>query len=171
MSDLSTIPLPLKLLLAAVALAAVIGLLSALFKTVYKPPYETRQFLSPAEVLFFRALQEAIDGDYLLFAKVRVGDLLSVVEGTKDSRNWFARIAQKHVDFMLADRETVTPLLVVELDDASHQRADRRERDEFLDGAFSAASLPILRVPCAAEYSTEHLAQQLRHYLGTPAHA
>ena len=83
MSELSNIPLPFKLLLAAVALAAVVGLLTALFKTVSRPPYETRQFLSPAELLFFRTLQEAIDGEFLLFAKVRVGDLLSVVEGTK----------------------------------------------------------------------------------------
>ena len=38
------------------------------------------------------------------------------------------RINAKHVDFVLCCPATLRPLLVVELDDASHGRADRQER-------------------------------------------
>jgi hypothetical protein len=55
-------------------------------------------------------------------------------------------VRQKHVDFLLCDREKVGPVLVIELDDASHQREDVRERDGAKDAILQAAGLPILRV-------------------------
>jgi Protein of unknown function (DUF2726) len=36
-----------------------------------------------------------------------------------------------HVDFVLADASTPAPVLVIELDDRSHDRAEAKERDAF----------------------------------------
>lgn len=45
-----------------------------------------------------------------------------------------------------------TPRLVVELDDRSHEKKDRQERDELVVGALKAAGLPILHVAAAKGY-------------------
>src|SRR5687768_1631824 len=140
-------------LLAAVVVVVVVAVLSSIFTGRPRMPYERREaFLTPAEHAFFRVLEDAVGGNWYIFPKVRIGDLLDVTEGVEDSRIWFARIGQKHVDFVLAGRAEVRPVLVVELDDSSHQRKDRIERDAFVDEALATAGLPILRVVCAREY-------------------
>jgi hypothetical protein len=67
------------------------------------------------------------------------------------------RIDRKHVDFVICDALTMRPVLGVELDDASHQRRDRVERDAFVDGLFSAAGLPLLHVKAARGYPPQDL--------------
>lgn len=47
---------------------------------------------------------------------------------------------------LLADPATFRPLLVIELDDPSHNRRDRQDRDDFFNQAINSAGLPCLRV-------------------------
>jgi hypothetical protein len=63
------------------------------------------------------------------------------------------------------------PLLGVELDDASHARKDRAERDDFVDNAFAAAGLPLLRIPAQRAYNTRELAEKTNSYLAVPVTA
>jgi very-short-patch-repair endonuclease len=48
-------------------------------------------------------------------------------------------------------------VLIIELDDKTHRRHDRSERDEFLDRAFAAAGISVLHVPAAASYNVAKL--------------
>lgn len=145
-------------LLAAVAVVVLVAVLSSLFTGRRRMPYQRREdFLTPAELVFFRVLERAVAGNWYIFPKVRIGDLLAVTEGAENARGWFARVAQKHVDFVLAGRQAVRPLLVIELDDASHQRKDRIERDAFVDEALATAGLPILRIVCAKAYDAREI--------------
>ena len=125
-------------------------------------PYRARDnLLSPAELSFFHVLRQVTSGQFYVCVKVRIGDLLFVV----DRRNNLAhanRIERKHVDFVLCDPKTMEPKLVVELDDSSHQRKDRQDRDELVDAAFAAAGLPILHVRCARNYVAEQLGHQIQ---------
>lgn len=124
-------------------------------------PYRTRDdFLSPAELSFFHVLQRAVDGQFYVCAKVRIADLLFVTDRRKNIAH-ANRIDRKHVDFVLCDLKSMEPRLVVELDDASHQKKDRQTRDEFVDSAFEAAGLSILHVKCKQSYSIEDLKRSL----------
>lgn len=53
------------------------------------------------------------------------------------------------------------PLVGIELDDSSHDRADRQERDEFVNEVFQAAGLPLIHIPVQREYNTRELAAQI----------
>jgi len=55
--------------------------------------------------------------------------------------------------------------LVIELDDWSHKRADRRERDKFVDQALGDAGLSILRVPVQASYDPAALRADIEQLL------
>ena len=55
--------------------------------------------------------------------------------------------------------------LAIELDDASHARPERIERDEFVDRVFKTAGLPLLHVPAQANYSLRMLSELLNPYL------
>ena len=57
------------------------------------------------------------------------------------------------------------PLVGIELDDKSHQRKDRQERDAFVNSVFEAANLPLLHVPVQRAYKVAELKSQLTPYL------
>lgn len=124
-------------------------------------PYRRRDdFLSPAELSFYRILERAAASDFKTLAKVRIADLLFVPR-QENFHAYQNKINRKHADFVLCDPATMKPQLVIELDDASHQRPDRRERDRFVDDAFAAAGLPILHVKVQGSYSVANLAQKI----------
>ena len=125
-------------------------------------PYRQRDnFLSPAELSFFHVLRQVAANHFHVCAKVRVSDLLYVVQ-RRSNMGHANRIDRKHVDFVLCNPKTMQPALVVELDDSTHQRKDRQERDELIDAAFAAAELPILHVPCRSSYNHEEIKQLIR---------
>jgi hypothetical protein len=100
----------------------------------------------------------------LLFAKVRFGDLVQVdgaVLTPSQRTSALNRVQQKHADFVLCEPQSTRPLLVIELDDRSHERPDRAARDSFLDAVCRAAALPLVRVRAASAYSPTSLAEQL----------
>jgi hypothetical protein len=124
-------------------------------------PYRVRDdFLSPAELSFFRVLAPLLGGEHLLQSKVRLADIFFVAR-PKENMSFFNRIAQRHVDFLICDASTLRPRLGIELDDASHNRSDRQHRDAFVDSVFAAAELPLLHFPVQHEYNSREVAARI----------
>jgi hypothetical protein len=134
-------------------------------------PYRLhREFLSPAEYGLYRALHSAVHDWAIICPKVGLGDLFYPKTGDRaENARYRNRIAQKHVDFLLCDRQGMRPLVGVELDDVSHQQQRRQERDAFVDQVFEAAGLPLHRVRAAASYDVAQLSTVLREAAGLPA--
>ncbi|GEP43186.1 DUF2726 domain-containing protein [Brevifollis gellanilyticus] len=132
-------------------------------------PYGLRDdFLSAAEISLYHVLRNTLAADVTIVIKPRLSDILFVRQPhiNKAARN---RIDRKHVDFLLCETATMKPRLVVELDDSSHQRKDRRDRDEFVDEALKAARLPILHVRAAKGYVPQELFMQIQQAIaGAP---
>jgi len=120
-------------------------------------PYRLRDdFLSAAELSFFRVLGSVIQDKAVICPKVRLADLFFVAR-PHENQSYRNKIDRKHVDFLLCDPLTLKPLLGVELDDSSHARSSRQERDQFVDDVFEVAGLPLLRVPARSTYSPHEL--------------
>lgn len=130
-------------------------------------PYKGRDyFFSKAERSFYEVLRRAMPKDYVLFAKVGLGDLLYIQRGTERWQAWRNRIQSKHVDFVLCDPKFLKPILVIELDDSSHDDPDREERDAFVDQALAAGGIPILHVPVAQAYNADELRRLVAERIG-----
>ncbi|MGI6358392.1 MAG: DUF2726 domain-containing protein [Bacillota bacterium] len=131
-------------------------------------PYQRhKRLLTPAESSFFRVLSTAVqDLDVHIFAKVRMGDLLFVPKDTMEWKKHWYRIQAKHVDFVLCDKARIEPLAVVELDDSSHQRTDRMERDRFVERVYGDVGLPLLRFPVKRGHKTNDVSERVRKALG-----
>jgi len=116
--------------------------------------YQVAEFLSPAERSFFGVLQQAVSDRYVLFAKVRLADVVEPVNTLDRSSMQSARnkTQSKHVDFVLCEPKTLAVLGVIELDDASHGRRDRQDRDAFVDTALAQARIPVLHFPARQSY-------------------
>lgn len=133
-------------------------------------PYRLRDnFLTPAEHTFFNSIKPIVGDRALVCAKVGLGDIFKVkAEDQSQYRIYTNKIDRKHVDFLLCDHKTMQPLVGIELDDKSHDRPDRRARDEFVDQVFAAAGLPLVHVRVKRAYDAAELAAQLSSYLDVP---
>ena len=93
---------------------------------------------------------------YTVFAKVRLLDLLEPVKGNPKYKTYFYKIQSKHVDFVLCDEKLVARC-IIELDDSSHDRSDRKERDNFVDEVMESVGYKIIHVRAITEEIKEHL--------------
>ena len=130
-----------------------------------KLPYikQPTGLFSNAEKKFYHMLQKSLDYKFKIFAKVRVADLIAVaphVSGPGVLRA-FNRISRKHVDYVICDKGSLEVLAVVELDDSSHLRKDRIDRDKFVDKAFHSAGIPIIHIKAQGHYDLRMLAMQI----------
>ncbi len=82
---------------------------------------------------------------YTVFAKVRLLDLVEPIKGNKKYKAYFWKIQAKHVDFVLCDHKLVAKY-IIELDDSSHNREDRKERDNFVDEVVESVGYKIIHV-------------------------
>ena len=126
-------------------------------------PYERQQYLlTRAERNFYEVLHRAVGPNLMVFPKVRLADVMRVPNGTPGYYSHFNRISAKHVDFLICTCDTLSPALVVELDDSSHERTERRDRDDFVDSALASAGLPILHVPARSQYNLAEIAASVQ---------
>lgn len=167
---------PLVLLIAA---AFGIKLLMQLFKgsrmdqpairkvDVYR---KRASLMTPAERAFYGVLVQAVEGQYRVFSKVRLLDILDTDSSLSPGERQSAlnSIQSKHVDFVLCDPVSLSIEGIVELDDSSHARADRQKRDAFVNQALSSAGIPFFHIPVRRNYTAPTLRSTLFNEVKVP---
>ncbi|GGM07102.1 topoisomerase [Pseudomonas asuensis] len=127
-------------------------------------PYLLNEALfTPAERAFLTVLDEAVGEDYRIFGKVRIADVASV-KAIRDQKSWyraFNKISAKHFDYVLCDKDDLSFVAVIELDDSSHQRPDRQKRDIFVAGVCRAIALPLIQIPVRGAYSIAEVREEI----------
>jgi hypothetical protein len=122
-------------------------------------PYEKKSLFTPAERSFLGVLEQTVNGQYRIMGKVRLSDIVKV-KGSMNKSSWqnaFNRIQSKHVDFVACDPATLNIQFIIELDDSTHNRSDRQERDQFIDNALKAAGIPIFHITAKKSYSVQDI--------------
>jgi very-short-patch-repair endonuclease len=129
--------------------------------------FDARPYLlSQGENAFLGALEGAVGNRFRITMKVRLGDLVTVRGNGSSATRARNQINQKHIDFVLCTHSPVKPLLAIELDDASHDRPDRRARDSLVDSCLDGAGLAVLHVRCRQAYDVGQLAAVIKARIG-----
>jgi hypothetical protein len=121
--------------------------------------YDLRpSLLTEAEQRFSEVLDEAVRGLYRIERQVQLSRIVEPKDSHGSYTNYsdFNRIKAKSIDFVLYDR-LFRPYLCIELDDSSHFRWDRIQRDIFVNDLMKSVHLRILHIPVAYEYDVEEL--------------
>lgn len=127
-------------------------------------PYLKQSTLfTPAERSFCGVLDQIAGNDFRVFGKVRVADVVAVRPGLNNSARAkaFNLISAKHFDFVLCAPGDLSVLCVIELNDASHQKKDRQDRDAFLESVCAAAKLPLITFDAKRTYSAAEVKEQI----------
>lgn len=123
--------------------------------------YKRRDFfLTRAEHEFYDCLIKAVDSEYVIFAQVH---LTSLLIPTQNWRVAFRHVNQKSVDFVLCDKKYLSPKLVIELDDKSHDRSDRQARDQEVERLLKSVGIPLLRIRNQGRFSSEEIFKEIKN--------
>ncbi len=132
-----------------------------------KLPYKKRDdFLSDAELSFYKTLYLSIPDAFTICPKVSLSDIFFV--STSDRSSWTRynnKINKKHVDFLLCEKVSMNPVCGIELDDSSHSKQKRVERDRFVDKVFETVGLKLLRFPVKKGYGLPEIREKLNEAL------
>lgn len=125
--------------------------------------YVKAQYLTPREKQFYPHLKEVADTlGYTVSLKSRLGDLVTGAhhQYSSEGATELGKVQRKHVDFVLFDPESMEAKLIVELDDTTHDRQDRVNRDVFIDNVLEGTGYKILHV-----YSADNLEEVIMNKL------
>lgn len=130
-------------------------------------PYERLNTLfSPAERSFYGVLKQAVGDEALVFGKVRVADVLTPKKGERGVwQTAFNKISAKHFDFIICNKDDLSFVCGIELDDRSHNSAKTKVRDAFLEEACQSADFPLIRFPAKAAYKISEIREALSAHL------
>lgn len=108
----------------------------------YAKPY----VMTSRENECFKILNEIFSSKWFVVPQVHLSALLDYrVKG----QNWnaaFRHINGKSVDFVLIGKESYKVICVIELDDSTHSRSDRIERDAEIERMFKESRIPLARI-------------------------
>ena len=126
---------------------------------------------TPAERSFLGVLDQVVGADFRVMGKVRVADVIAVQKGTPKAiwQRAFNRISAKHFDFVLCRKTDLKPVCVIELNDQSHAKDNRKARDAFLDGVCAAAGLPLLFFSAQKSYQLTEVCNSIAAVIGARA--
>ena len=111
--------------------------------TNYREAYRSKELLTRRELQeYYKLKQYADERGWLICPKVRLWDLIE----PKNSKNQTLvnKIQAKHVDFVLVNRN-MDVIGVLELDDSTHDRPDRQQRDSFVRDALEGAGITMIQ--------------------------
>ena len=129
----------------------VVGLAILLLLTLYirlKHRYQYRKkshLASRSEQKLYKTLLQLLPNDYMVHCQVSLISLLKPVDFKSARMVW-----AKRMDYVITDKSTKI-LLVIELDDKSHQRKDRIKRDKFVNKALAGKHTLLRLTPEQAQ--------------------
>ncbi len=114
-------------------------------------PYRFKYILTKNEYYFYKFLKPITDKhNCIICPKIGLKDIVDITD-RRDYKKWFAKVSQKHVDFVICD-SSLKPLFAIELDDRSHYQESAKVNDDFKNELFIKIGLPLKRVLSSYRY-------------------
>lgn len=137
----------------------------AIEKELYR--YVRKQYLmNKSEHDFYKVLLAAVGDRYYVFAQVHLSTIIDPAGAGQSYQGALNHINRKSVDFVLCDKQYLSPKLAIELDGNSHERVDRVARDVEVERMLQDARLPLLRVANDGNFNVIDVAEKIKVALG-----
>ena len=127
-------------------------------KKTYKNIYNRKKYLLTQQELKFYKLIKNITDKYnlILFSQVTLYEIVTS-KNIKD----FNKIKSKTIDFVITDINTQIKLCI-ELDDTTHIKENRQERDKFIEELFKELDIKLIRIPVQSYYNLKDIEEKIK---------
>lgn len=126
-------------------------------KPNYNKDYIKKEYLlTQTELRFYKILRNITDElDLTVCPQVALYEIVK----NKNFKD-FSKIASKTIDFVICE-QNLKIKLCIELDDYTHNREKRKQRDIFINNLFKDTNIKILRINVQNFYNKENLKKEI----------
>ena len=113
------------------------------------------------EKAFFRTLKDAVGGEYEIFGKIRVTNIIVPKKGASAHavKKAFNSIEDCYFDFVLCEKANLVVVCVVQLQDKTH--SVRSNETDTLIPICENLGLPLVRFAITTDYPVEEIQEKL----------
>ena len=113
-------------------------------KIDFRNAYQAQQIFTKNEWQNYKKLRDVAEvKGYIICPKVRLLDIIKPKSGEKKYKTLLYKVQSKHVDFVICD-QNMNIKAIIELDDSSHDKPDRIERDKFVDMILRSVGYKVI---------------------------
>lgn len=125
--------------------------------------FEKTTLLTANEKQKFASIKYVTDKLRLqLYAKVRLADIVTPKQNVKNWYAYFNKVKAKHVDFLVCNN-LFEPICAIEIDDTSHDRDDRKQRDKFVNFVLEDVGIGVIHK--RGQIITSELEKEIKAYI------
>lgn len=118
------------------------------------------------ERIVYEKIKKCISEKYIIFPQISIRSIIQRNFKTNNNTQW------KIVDFLICEKDNYKPVLVVEVNDKTHEEYERRVRDENVYNILNEMNLPIWFLKPESDYTRfdninleEHIKMMIDRYL------
>ena len=113
------------------------------------------------EKAFFRTMKDAVGGEYEIFGKIRVTDIIVPKKGASAHavKKAFNSIEDCYFDFVLCEKTNLAVVCVVQLQDKTH--SVRQNEKDTLIPICENLGLPLVRFAITTDYCAGEIQEKL----------
>ncbi len=100
--------------------------------------YQAKKLLTYTELKFYDALKIAIPNNYLIYPQINLASIINRTDKHKYQSELY-----RNIDFVVFNKE-YSPILLIEINDKTHNKQDRKDRDNKVKEICQQANLPII---------------------------
>ena len=127
-----------------------------------QPKYEKKQLMTKCELYFFFILSENFAKDYLIIPQV---NLASIITKNKKFESEYQNELNRNIDFGIFDKSTYLPLLLIEINDSSHNQPRRIERDKRVKDICSQSDIKLITFHTQFENEKNYVINRIKREL------
>lgn len=124
--------------------------------------YDPKCVISDCENDYYRILKKVVPENYCIFPQVNLAAFVERKDNSKYINELF-----RNVDFLITDLKYI-PKLVIEINDSSHEREDRQERDRKVKNILEEAGIPLLTLWVKDGINEQNISLRLNELLHQP---
>ena len=129
----------IKIAIAVGVLALILFIARYLYKKSKEPNYFVKdKLLTQTELAYYNVIRELIDSRFIILPQVNLASVLDKKGGGNFRTELF-----RNIDFGVFDSE-LHPIFLIEINDNTHLRKDRKERDKRVNKICKKAEIPLV---------------------------
>ena len=125
------------------------------------------QLFTQVEYTFLTLIEQAVGREFRVMCRVRLNDMVAVRQSTKKktASQALSRASSRQLDFVLVEKDTMSPVLAIDLVHNQGKEGYKTQKDWFVTGALDAAGVPHVRIKVKSGYSIEDIRECLENKL------
>jgi hypothetical protein len=125
------------------------------------------QLFTPVEHSFLNLIEQAVGREFRIMCRVKLSDVLAVHQSTnkKVASQALSRASSRQLDFVLVDKQSMSPVLAIDLVHNQGKEGYKTQKDWFVSGALDAAGVPLARIKVKPGYKVEDIRECLENKL------